>query len=233
MDRIADQFLNRDALEASATLLWLGLVQTAHLVAAVLLVAVALGVVVAWARTRRRAWVRALGVAYVDLARTTPPLVSLVVVCYGLPIFGLPSPGTFEAAVIALGLLHAAHVGEIYRGGALAIGYGQREASRALALSDRQAVRWVLLPQALRAIIPPLTSQATQVVRDSPLAMVIGYTELLSRAREAQALTANSTAITAAGCVYLGLLLVLQAAAATMARGWRRRTGIEARIDIP
>jgi polar amino acid transport system permease protein len=91
----------------------------------------------------------------------------------------------------------------------------------------------VLLPQALRAIIPPLTSQATQVVRDSPLAMVIGYTELLSRAREAQALTANSTAITAAGCVYLGLLLALQAAAATMARVWRRRTGIEPRIDVP
>ena len=61
-------------------------------------------------------------------------------------------------------------------------------------------------------------------MRDSPLAMVIGYTELLSRAREAQALTANSTAIAAAGMRVPGLLLVLQAAAAIMARVWRHRT---------
>jgi His/Glu/Gln/Arg/opine family amino acid ABC transporter permease subunit len=218
VDRIADEFLSWNALAASATLLWLGLLQTAHLVAAVLVFAVALGIVVAWARTRRRRWISALGIAYVDLARSTPPLVSLVVVCYGLPILGLPSPGTFEGAVIALGLLHAAHVGEIYRGGALAITFGQREASRALGLSDMHAVRWVLLPQAIRAIMPALTSQVTQVVRDSPLALMVGYSELLSRAREAQALTANSTAITAAGGVYLGLLVALQASAVAMGR---------------
>ena len=228
MDRIADQFLNRDALVASATLLGLGLGQTVRLVAAVLLVAIVLGLGVAWARTRPSAWARALAVAYVDLARTTPPLVSLVVVCYGLPLLRLPALGTFEAAVVALGLLHAAHVGEIYRGGALAVGRGQREAARALALSDLQAARWVLLPQAIRAIIPPLTSQATQVVRDSPLALMIGYPELLGRAREAQALTANSTAIAAAGVVYLGLLLALQASAAALARAWRHRTGTAA-----
>jgi ABC-type amino acid transport system permease subunit len=67
-------------------------------------------------------------------------------------------------------------------------------------------------------------------VRDSPLALMIGYPELLSRAREAQALTANSTAIAAAGVVYLGLLLALQASAAAMARAWRRRTGTAPRI---
>jgi polar amino acid transport system permease protein len=232
VDRIADQFLSWNALAASATLLWLGLVETARLVPAILVFAIALGVVVAWGRTCHRRWIGALGIAYVDLARSTPPLVSLVVVCYGLPILGLPSPGTFEAAVIALGLLHAAHVGEIYRGGMLAITFGQREAARALGLSEMQCVRWVLLPQAIRAIVPPLTSQATQVVRDSPLALMIGYTELLSRAREAQALTANSTAITAAGGVYLGLLVALQAVAVAMGRRWRRRTRIEARIDV-
>ena len=232
MDRIADQFLNADALAASATLLWLGLGQTARLVVATLLVALVLGAVVAWARTRASAWSRALAIAYVDLARTTPPLVSLVVAGYGLPILGLPSLATFEAAVVALGLLHGAHVGEIYRGGALAVSHGQREASRALALSRVQAVRLVLLPQAIRAILPPLTSQATQIVRDSPLALMIGYTELLSRAREAQALTANSTAIAAAGVVYLALLLALQAAAAAMARAWRRRTGTAARVSL-
>jgi len=229
VDRIADQFLNRDALAASTVLLGLGLAHTVRLVAAVLLVAITLGVVVAWARTRANAGVRAIALAYIDVARSTPPLVSLVVVNYGLPLLGLPAPGTFAAAVIALGLLHTAHVGEIYRGGLLAVGYGQREAARALGLSDLQAARWVLLPQAIRTIIPPLTSQATQVVRDSPLALMIGYPELLSRAREAQALTANSTALAAAGVLYLGLLLALQATAATMARAWRRRTGTTAR----
>lgn len=231
MDRIADQFLSWDALTASATLLRLGLVETARLVVTVLVVAVALGLAVVWTRLHRRAWVSAVGTRFVDLARSTPPLVSLAVVYYGLPILGLPSPDAFEAAVIGLGVLHAAHVGEIYRGGALAVGYGQREASRALGLSEAQAVRFILVPQAMRAIMPPLTSQATQIVRDSPLALIIGYTELLSRAREAQALTANSTAITAAGAVYLGLLLALQVAAAAMARVWRQRAAIERRID--
>lgn len=231
MDRIADQFLNGRVLAASTTLLWLGLVETARLVATVLVVAAVAGLVVVWVRTRPQTTVSALGITYVDLARSTPPLVSLVAVSYGLPILGLPSPGTFEAAVIALGLLHAAHVGEIYRGAVLAIGYGQREASRALGLSDVQAVRWVLLPQAIRAIAPPLTSQATQIVRDSPLALMIGYSELLSRAREAQAVTANSTPIVAAGGVYLALLLGLQAGAAAMARLWRRSVP-DARDDL-
>jgi polar amino acid transport system permease protein len=230
VDRIADQFLNLEALAASTTLLGLGLVYTLRLVAAVLLVAVILGLAVAWARTRTRPSVRTIALLYVDLARTTPPLVSLVVVNYGFPLLGLPAPGTFAAAVIALGLLHAAHVGEIYRGGVLAVGGGQREAALALGLSGGQAARAVLLPQALRTIIPPLTSQATQVVRDSPLALVIGYPELLSRARDAQALTANSTALTAASIVFLALLLALQAAAAATARSWRRRTGTAARV---
>ena len=115
----------------------------------------------------------------------------------------------------------------------MAVASGQREASWALGLSGMQAARWVLAPQAIRAILPPLTSQATQIVRDSPLALMIGFPELLSRAREAQALTANATAITAVGGIYLGLLLLLQAATATMGRAWRRRISVEARVDIP
>lgn len=229
MDRIAEQFLNVDALVASSTLLSFGLGETARLVAATLLVSLLGGGVVAWGRTRRSHAGRFAAIAYIDLARTTPPLVSLAVVAYGLPILGLPSLGTFGSAVLALGLLHSAHVAEIYRGGMLAVSHGHREAARALALSDLDAARLVLLPLAARAVIPPLTSQATQIVRDSPLALMIGYAELLSRAREAQALTANSTAIAAAAGIFIVLLLALQLAAAALARAWRRRVGMPAR----
>jgi polar amino acid transport system permease protein len=232
VDRITDQFLNGDALAASSTLLWLGLGQTTRLVTATMLVALLGGFVIAWSRTRRSRWVRAAAIAYIDLARTTPPLVSLVVVAYGLSIGGLPTLGTFGSAVLALGLLHSAHVGEIYRGGMLTVSHGQREAARALALSNFRAVRSVLMPQALRAIIPPLTSQATQIVRDSPLALMIGYAELLARAREAQALTGNSTAIAATAVVFIALLLALQLTAALLAREWRRRTGTPARVGV-
>ena len=69
-------------------------------------------------------------------------------------------------------------------------------------------------------------------MRDSPLALMIGYAELVSRAREAQALTANSTAIAAAAALFVALLLVLQLAAALMAREWRRRTGAPTRVDV-
>jgi len=229
VDRIADQFLNGQALAASSTLLWLGLGHTARLVAATMLVALLGGAVVAWGRTRRPRSVRAVAIAYIDLARTTPPLVSLVAVAYGLPILGVPAFGTFGSAVLALALVHSAHIGEIYRGGMLSVSHGQRQAARALGLSDSDAARFVLVPQAARAVIPPLTSQLTQIVRDSPLALMIGYAELVSRAREAQALTANSTAIAAAAVIFLVVLLALQFAAAWLAREWRRRTGTPAR----
>ena len=221
MRALADNFLNVDATRASLTLLQLGLVETARLVGAAFAASLALGALAFWLRTGASRPLRLASIAYVDAVRATPPIVLLVVVYYALPAVGLPSLDVFQAGWTALGLLHGAHVSEIYRAGCLAIDPGQRLAARAVGLTDWQAARFVLVPQVTRVVLPPLTSQLTQIVRDSPLTFVVGYPELLTRAREAQNLTANSTPIVAAGAVFLVLLLTLQA----LCLWGERRTG--------
>ncbi|HSF01588.1 MAG TPA: amino acid ABC transporter permease [Solirubrobacterales bacterium] len=223
MSALADTFLNAEAARASSTLLRMGLVETVRLVVAVFAVSLALGAIVFWLRTGRWRPLRLLSIAYIDAVRATPPIVLLVVVYYALPAVGLPSLDVFQAGWTALGLLHGAHVGEIYRAGWLALDPGQEVAARASGLTGWQATRFVLIPQATRVALPPLTSQLTQIVRDSPLTFMVGYPELLTRAREAQNLTANSTPIVVAAALFFVLLLALQATCLWGERRARRR----------
>jgi polar amino acid transport system permease protein len=216
---VAETFFDADAVGASATLLRLGLVHTLRLVGMAFLVALGLGAVALWARTRTASWLRRAGIAYVDLVRATPPIVLLVVVYYALPAVGLPSLDAFQTGWLSLGLVQGAYVSEVYRAGWLAVEPGQRLAARALGLTEAQAARFVLIPQVARVVLPPLTGQLAQLVRDSPLTLVIGYPELLTRAREAQALLADSTPLVAAGLLFLALLLVLQGVGLWVERG--------------
>jgi His/Glu/Gln/Arg/opine family amino acid ABC transporter permease subunit len=198
---------------------------TLKLVVVAFVAALVLGGAVVWLRTRRHPAARRIAAAYVDLFRATPPLVTLVVVHFVVPaVFPELSFTTFQSAVIAFGLVHSAYVSEIYRGGILAIDRGQGDAATSLGLSPVQSARLVLVPQIARVVIPPLTSQATQTVRDSSLAFIIGYAELLSRAREAQALTGNATPLFAAAIVYMVLLLGLQVVSYRLERQNELRT---------
>jgi polar amino acid transport system permease protein len=210
MTALAENFLSAEAARASLTLLRLGLVETVRLVLATFVASVALGAIAFGLRTARSRTLRLSGIAYVDAVRATPPIVLLVVVYYVLPTVGLPSLDAFQAGWTALSLLHGAHVGEIYRAGWLAIDPGQRLAARAMGLTDWQASRFVLIPQVARVVLPMLASQLTQIVRDSPLTFVVGYPELLTRARDAQGLTANSTPLVVAAVMFFALLLTLQ-----------------------
>jgi polar amino acid transport system permease protein len=218
MGRITEHFLSPVALETSWVLLRLGSLETLRLVMATFVLALLAGLALAWARSHRWRPLRLAAAAYVDLARITPPLVWLVLVYYALPAAGLPSLDTFQAAAFTFTLIHAAGVAEIFRGGLRAVGRNQRDAAQALGLSPGQALRLVVVPQAIPVILPPLTSQFTQIVRDSPLAFIIGYADLLVRAREAQALTVSATPLVAAGALYLLFLLALQGVSAWLER---------------
>jgi len=215
---MTEHFLSPAALETSWALLRLGSLETLRLVATTFILAFLVGFAVAWARSHRWRPLRRAAAAYVDLARITPPLVSLVLVYYALPAAGLPSLDMFKAAVFTFTLIHAAGVAEIFRGGLRAVGRNQRDAAQALGLSPGQALRLVIAPQAIPVILPPLTSQFTQIVRDSPLAFIIGYGDLLVRAREAQALTVSATPLVAAGALYLLFLITLQCVSAWLER---------------
>lgn len=152
--------------------------------------------------------VTALVRGYIDVFRSIPLLVLLIIVYYALPFVGVRlSP--FFSAVTALTLVSAAYTAEIFRAGIEAIPKGQFEASAALGLSNRYIMTDVILPQAIRIVIPPLTNNCINVLKDTALASVVAMPDLLKQATQAQALAANPTPLIGAAVIYLILLLPL------------------------
>ncbi|RCK36904.1 amino acid ABC transporter permease [Thalassospira xiamenensis] len=142
---------------------------------------------------------------YIDIFRSIPLLVLLIVVYYALPFVGIRlSP--FLSAVTALTLVSSAYTAEIFRAGIEAIPHGQFEASAALGLSNRHTMIDVILPQAIRIVIPPLTNNCINVMKDTALASVVAMPDLLKQATQAQALSANPTPLIGAALIYLILL---------------------------
>ena len=143
------------------------------------LLAVPIGVLLAVARVYGAAPVRSLARLYIELFRGTPVLLQLFVLYYG--VAGLVNLGPVEAAVLGLGLNYGAYEAEVYRGALLAIPRGQSEASRALGLGPAQTLWHVLLPQALRLALPPMTNDFVSLLKDSSLVSVITVIELTKR----------------------------------------------------
>jgi len=143
------------------------------------LLAVPIGIALAVARIYGAAPVRGAARLYIELFRGTPVLLQLFVLYYG--IAGLVNLGPMAAAVIGLGLNYGAYEAEVYRGALLAIPRGQSEASRALGFGPAQTLRHVLLPQALRLALPPMTNDFVSLLKDSSLVSVITVIELTKR----------------------------------------------------
>jgi His/Glu/Gln/Arg/opine family amino acid ABC transporter permease subunit len=218
MDAIIENFFNAEVFERSRTLMWLGTLNLLRLVAAAFILALIVGAVLA---SFRASSIRALGAVqiwFVDIARAAPPLVSLVIVFYLVPPINGFSLGNFEAAVLTFGLVQGAYISEIYRGGLAAIPRGQNEAATALGMTTFKSARYVIAPQVIRVVTPPLTSQFTQLVRDSSLTFFIGYEEVITRAKQAVTITSNSTPYTMAVVIYATLLISMQLASTYLER---------------
>jgi polar amino acid transport system substrate-binding protein len=143
------------------------------------LLAVPIGVALAIARVYGAAPIAGAARLYIELFRGTPVLLQLFVLYYGLsPVISL---GPMQAAVIGLGLNYGAYEAEVYRGALLAIPRGQSEASRALGMGPAQTLWHVLLPQALRLALPPMTNDFVSLLKDSSLVSVITVIELTKR----------------------------------------------------
>lgn len=163
------------------------------------------GLFLAISRLYAPGFIQVLVRGYIDIFRSIPLLVLLIVVYYALPFVGIRlSP--FLSAVTALTLVSAAYTAEIFRAGIEAIPNGQFEASAALGLSSRHTMVDVILPQAIRIVIPPLTNNCINVMKDTALASVVAMPDLLKQATQAQALSANPTPLIGAALIYLILL---------------------------
>lgn len=115
--------------------------------------------------------------AYVEVIRGTPLLIQLYLLYYGLPNLGIQL-NAFAAAIIGMGFNYAAYEAEIYRAGILSIPKGQDEAARSLGMSKRESLRFVILPQAVRTILPPSTNDFIALFKDTSLVSIITVTEL-------------------------------------------------------
>ncbi|MEJ1978884.1 MAG: amino acid ABC transporter permease [Acetobacteraceae bacterium] len=150
-------------------------------------------------------------------------LLQLVFAFNVLPAFGIVLPGS-ACAILALGLNEGAYMAEIMRSGIRAVGRGQRQAARALGMEERQIMRWVVLPQALRIVIPPIGNQFIGMLKLSALVSVIGVQELLLVADQ----TASSNfryleTLAAAGIYYLALTTIFMAGQHLIERAFARR----------
>lgn len=151
---------------------------------------------------------RATARIYIDVFRSIPLLVLLVLVYYALPFVGIRLT-SFAAAATALTLVSCAYTAEIFRSGIEALPKGQFEAADAIGLGFFSSMRDVILPQAFRIVVPPLTSNCINVLKDTALASVVAMPDLLKQATQAQALAANPTPLIGAAVLYLLLLLPL------------------------
>ncbi|MBM3385185.1 MAG: amino acid ABC transporter permease [Betaproteobacteria bacterium] len=142
---------------------------------------------------------------WVDFFRAFPPLVLLILLFAGLPFAGIQITG-FACVCIAFFLNTGAYYGEILRAGIESVPSGQTEAARSTGLGRLQTMLFVVLPQAVRNVLPDLLSNTLEVVKLTSLGSVVAMPELLFQARQAQSLTYNPTPIVLAAAVYFVLL---------------------------
>lgn len=153
--------------------------------------------------------------AYVELFRSIPALVTILIINFGIPIaFGFRIPGgLFGIAAVGLGLVAAAYMAETIRAGIEAVPNGQSEAARSLGMRPGQAMFSIVLPQAFRIIIPPLTNEFVLLIKDTSLLFVVGTTpltrELTKYSRDVVTERRNATPFIVAAFIYLVITLPL------------------------
>jgi glutamate transport system permease protein len=169
--------------------------------------ALALGTVLAVFRVVPITPLRVVGSIVVEFFRNIPLLALLILFIFGLPDVGL-TYSLFESSVICLALSGSAFVCETIRSGINAVAVGQAEAARAIGLSFSQSLRHVILPQALRIMVQPLTNVFIGVALGSSLAAAVGVAELTNRSQQLTLRYAEAVAcFSASGVLYLGLAL--------------------------
>ena len=205
MQDFIEAFFNIQILMEAWPILLQGLGQTLLLSVVVVPLGLLGGMILALLSTAKSPWVRWPLMAWVDVFRALPPLVLLVFVYAGLPFAGL-EVSAFAAVAIGFFLNTGAYYGEILRAGIASVPPGQSEAARSMGLSRWQTMRLVVLPQAVRNVLPDLISNTLEVVKLTSIAAVVAMPELLFQARQAQSVTFNATPIMAAAIAYFILL---------------------------
>jgi polar amino acid transport system permease protein len=205
MEEVIDNFFNADIAANALPIVISGLLNTILLSLMVVPLGLLSGLGLAVMAQSKSRLVRWPLMAWVDFFRAFPPLVLLVLLFAGLPFMGLELGG-FACVAVAFMLNNSAYYGEVLRAGIDSVPHGQIEAARSTGLSAGQAMLYVVLPQAIRNVLPDLLSNTLEVVKLTALGSVVAVPELLFQARQAQSITYNATPIVMAAVIYFLIL---------------------------
>ena len=190
------------------------------------LLALVLGLLLAVARLSEHVWLRTPAFAIVEFFRAIPLVIMIFFLFFAAPQAGLQL-GLFWSLVVGLTLYNGSVLAEVFRAGVLSVPRGQREAANALGLRRSQVMRAVLLPQAVRAMLPTIVSQLVVLLKDTALGFLITYQELLFEARYLGSLAEFERPIIPTalviGAVYITLCIALSSLAGYLERRNRQR----------
>jgi len=183
-----------------------GVVTTIEIALAVVVTGLAFGLVLAVIRSFQTKPLNALIVVLVDMLRALPPLVIVLLVYFGLPNVGLSIP-SFAVLWLVLSLVLAAFAEEIFWAGILSVPKGQWEAARSTGFTFLGTLGYIVLPQAVRLTVPPITNRTVAITKNTALGTVIGVPEILNQATTAQSFSGNATPLMMGALAYIILFI--------------------------
>ena len=213
---------NFDLVVNSFPLLLVGAGVTIKITALSVALGVVIGLFVGIARISRLRILRVLAAVYVDFFRGTPLLVQIFLVYFALPVITGQRVDPFVAAIGSCGINSGAYVAEIFRAGIQSIDKGQMEAGRSLGMTWVQTMRYIIVPQAFKRVIPPICNEFMALLKDSSLVSVIGFEELTRRGQLIIAKTYGSLEIwISVAVIYLAMTLTISRFVAYLERRYK------------
>ena len=199
---LLDTFFNGQVMVSAFPALMRGLFNTLLLGLLAIGIGVPAGLLISLVRLYAPRPFRWLAIGYIDIFRAMPVLVVLILIYYALPFVGIRL-SSWVSATMAFAFVMSAYSAEVFRSGIESIPKGQFEAALALGLPFMLTLRKVILPQAVRVVIPPTTSNCISMFKDTSLASTVALPELLKEANDAQAFYANPSPLIGAAVVYV------------------------------
>ena len=211
---------------AHRDMLLAGFVGTMKIAAVAIAVGVVFGIVLAALRLSGKRWLALPALWFIEFYRNTPPLVHFFWAFYALPVLIGVSLDPYVAAVIALSTQSGAFFAEVFRGGVVSVERGQWEGARAIGMQPHQALRRVVLPQAMARMVPPFIERAFELIKTTALASTLAYSDLLYQAMQVNSITFRPLEVyTVVAAIFFCTLLVLSIGA----RALEHRLGVSTR----
>lgn len=202
LETLQENFFNLDVAWRYLPSIGSGMVVTIQLAFVIVITGLALGLALAFLRALQLKLLAFPIIIFADIFRALPPLIVMIIFYFAGPFVGVKMSG-FVATWLALSLSLAAFAEEIFWAGILSVNRGQWEAARSSGLTYSQTLFNVVLPQAVRLTLPPLTNRTIAITKMTALASVVAVEEILANAATAQAYSANTTPLTMAAIAYL------------------------------